>query len=256
MEGLRIQPLVSDWESEREGDSGAGRQAPTLPCHARAKGDLPWEWLRSSAVPCPSSMTALYAGERAASDESSDATPSPPDESALIEAFRDGDPAAARSLVDATYGRIHDALSRLCGDADLAADLTQETYRKAWQSLGEFGGRARFSTWLFRIAYNTFLNHVRRPLRVVPLGEAEAATLADPAPGGEEAMSALEEHRRLRQAVLALGEQLRFTVTAHYWAELPTAEIARLEGVSGAAIRKRLAKALEILEVSLQEVAP
>lgn len=199
-------------------------------------------------------MTASHAGERAAPEANIDTLPAPTDEAALIEAFRDGDPTAAGSLVDATYGRIYNALSRLCGDADLAADLTQETYRKAWQSLGDFGGRARFSTWLFRIAYNTFLNHVRRPLRMVPLVEAHAASIADPTPGGEEAMSLLEEHRRLRHAVLALGEQLRFTVTAHYWAELPTAEIGRLEGVSGAAIRKRLAKALEILETSLQEV--
>jgi RNA polymerase sigma-70 factor (ECF subfamily) len=198
-------------------------------------------------------MTVLHADERAAPDATSDPMPSPSDEAALVGALRDGDPDAAARLVDATYRRVHAALYRLCGDPDLAADLTQEAYRKAWQSLDDYAGRARFSTWLFRIAYTTFLNHLRRPLRLVPLADAHAAALADPAPGGEQELQATEAHRRLRQAVLGLGEELRFTVTAHYWADLPTAEIARLEGVTGAAIRKRLARALELLEVALQE---
>ncbi|HEV8631957.1 MAG TPA: RNA polymerase sigma factor [Thermoanaerobaculia bacterium] len=200
-------------------------------------------------------MSAPHAGERATLEASNERTPSAGDEAALLDALRDGDPAAARGLVDATYGRIHDALFRLCGNRDLAADLTQETYRKAWQSLNDFGGRARFSTWLFRIAYNTFLNHVRRPLRLVPLADTQAAEVPDPTPGRDAEMAARDEHRQVRQAVLALGEQQRFVVTAHYWAELPIAEIARLEGVTGAAIRKRLARALGILEVTLlQEV--
>jgi RNA polymerase sigma-70 factor (ECF subfamily) len=181
--------------------------------------------------------------------------PSASEEAALVAALRSGDRDAAGRLVDSTYGRVYAALFRLCGDRDLAADLTQETYRKAWQSLGEYAGRARLSTWLFRIAYTTFLNHVRRPLRLVPLTDAEAAALADPGPRGAEDLAAHEEHQRLRQAVLALGEELRFTITAHYWADLPTAEIARLERVTSAAIRKRLARALELLEVALQEVS-
>jgi RNA polymerase sigma-70 factor (ECF subfamily) len=197
-------------------------------------------------------MAAPHAEERPA-PESNLEPPPERDEGALLEALREGDLAAAAGLVDATYGRIHAALFRLCGDRDLAADLTQETYRKAWQSLADFAGRARFSTWLFRIAYTTFLNHVRRPMRLVPLADLDPTALADPAPGGEEEMAALEEHRRLRQAVLALDDPLRFAVTARYWAELPSHEIARLEGVSGAAIRKRLARALERLEVALQE---
>jgi len=200
-------------------------------------------------------MTPPHAGERAAPDASPDTMPPESDEAALVGALRDGDPGAAGRLVEATYARIFAALFRLCGDRDLAADLTQEAYRKAWQSLDDYAGRARFSTWLFRIAYTTFLNHARRPLRLVPLAETHAAALADPAPGGDEEMAAREEHRRLRRAVLALDEDLRFTVTAHYWAELPTVEIGRLEGVTGAAIRKRLARALEILEVTLQEAS-
>ena len=75
-----------------------------------------------------------------------------------------GDLDAADELARSTYRSIYSALYRLCGgDEDLAADLTQETYRKAWRSIGRFRGGSKFSTWLYRIAYNTFLNHIRRP---------------------------------------------------------------------------------------------
>jgi hypothetical protein len=82
-----------------------------------------------------------------------------------------GDPAAAEALVAATYRRTYRALVRLTGgDADLAADLTQESYRKAWAALPRFDGRSRVSTWLFRIANTTVLNHARRPRVVGPFG--------------------------------------------------------------------------------------
>lgn len=67
-------------------------------------------------------MTASRAGEHATFQAPPEPNPWPADESVLLEAFRDGDPRAARNLVDATYGRIYDVLARLSGNADLAAD--------------------------------------------------------------------------------------------------------------------------------------
>lgn len=175
-----------------------------------------------------------------------------------------GDPAAAEALVAATYRRTYRALVRLTGgDADLAADLTQESYRKAWAALPRFDGRSRFSTWLFRIAYTTFLNHARRPRVVVPFGgggggetedgEAGLAAVADPAPPADQTLAERGARDRLRRAVLALPDDLRYTVTARFWGELPVPEIARQEGVTGAAVRKRLKKAMLLLAAHLEE---
>src|SRR5436305_3080856 len=76
------------------------------------------------------------------------------EERRLLAALAAGDRAAAGRLVEQTYRGVYAMLRRLCGDPDLAADLTQETYRKAWDALSGFDGRAQFSTWLTRIAYN------------------------------------------------------------------------------------------------------
>lgn len=172
----------------------------------------------------------------------------------LLRAAAAGDSAAAERLVAGTYRSVFASLCRLAGgDPELAADLTQEAYRKAWAALPGFRGRARFSTWLYRIAYTTFLEHARRPRRLLPLEEELARRVDDPGPGPEEEASRSQAGERLRRAVLTLPERLRFTVTARYWRGLPVREIARLEGVTGVAVRKRLARALDLLAGQLEE---
>lgn len=174
-------------------------------------------------------------------------------EGRLLAALAAGDREAAERLVESTYRTVYALLRRLCGDPDLASDLTQETYRKAWDALAGFDGRSQFSTWLCRIAYNTFLNHVRRPRLFVPLEEGVEATSPDPAPVPEEIVGQAMAGDRLRRAVLALPEELRFTVTALFWGDLPVKEVARHEGVTPVAIRKRLKRALQILARTLEE---
>jgi RNA polymerase sigma-70 factor, ECF subfamily len=175
------------------------------------------------------------------------------DEEALLAALADGENRAAAELLERTHERVWAALFKLSGgDRELAADLTQETFRRAWAALATFDHRARFSTWVFRIAYNAFLNHARRPHVVVPLEEEHAAASRDPDPGQEQMVIERERVERLRRAVLDLPDALRLTVTARYWGELPATEIARLEGISEEAVRKRLRKALGVLGNALE----
>ena len=176
-----------------------------------------------------------------------------PDEKSLLEAIRAGDREAAEAMVERTYSAVYASLFRLCSDGDLAADLTQETYQKAWAALRNFDGRSQLFTWLYRIAYTSFLNHVRRPRRMTSLEEPYAANIADQEPGADQILSANEEGERLRAAVLRLPDDLRFTVTAHFWGGLPVREIAQLEDITTVAIRKRLHKAFSILEATMDE---
>jgi len=150
--------------------------------------------------------------------------------------------------VERTYSAVFASLYRLCGDGDLAADLTQETYQKAWAALPNFDGRSQLFTWLYRIAYTTFLNHIRRPRRMTSLDEPHAMELCDDAPSAEQLLSEQQEAERLRAAVLQLPEDLRFTVTAHFWGGLAVKEIAAIEEITTVAIRKRLHRAFTILE--------
>lgn len=178
------------------------------------------------------------------------------EEKQLLAAIRSGDRAAAEEIVERTYSAVYASLYRLCGDGDLASDLTQETYQKAWAALGNFDGRSQLFTWLYRIAYTTFLNHVRRPRRMTSLDDDDAPEVRDNAPAVDDVISNREEAEHLRRAVLELPEDLRFTVTAHFWGGLAVKEIARIEEITTVAIRKRLHKAFSLLEASLEKENP
>ena len=171
----------------------------------------------------------------------------------LLDAIRSGDRGAAEEMVERTYSAVFASLIRLCADSDLAADLTQETYQKAWAALPGFDGRSQLFTWLYRIAYTTFLNHIRRPRRVLSMDDDKVPEVSDGAPSAEQVLSANEDSEHLRAAVLRLPEDLRFTVTAHFWGGLAVKEIARIEDITTVAIRKRLHKAFSLLESILDE---
>jgi RNA polymerase sigma factor (sigma-70 family) len=173
----------------------------------------------------------------------------------LLSAFASGDRAAAEQLVAQSYGTVFAFLRRLTGDPDLAAELTQESYRRAWGALAQFDGRSRFSTWVCRIAYNAFLNQVRRPRRLVPLEERAEAMVVDPSPSVEETVGKALAGDRLRRAVLGLGEDLRFPIVSFYWGGVPVADIAHQLGITTVAVRKRMRKALRLLALALEEVA-
>ncbi|MEM8961443.1 MAG: sigma-70 family RNA polymerase sigma factor [Acidobacteriota bacterium] len=182
----------------------------------------------------------------------------PRDERRLLDALATGDRQAAETLVERTYAQTYRSLCRLTGgDAELAADLTQDTYRRAWIAIADFDRRSRFTTWLFRIAYTTFLNHIRRPKRVESIDDhaIEHIERDEREPNAEDRAHENERDSRLRRAVLALPDNLRFTVTARYWGEQSVADIAKATSVTGAAIRKRLKKAHHILQLALEEDA-
>jgi RNA polymerase sigma factor (sigma-70 family) len=133
-------------------------------------------------------------------------TPDAPwsEERKLLAAIRQGDTAAAEELVERTYSAVFASIYRLCGDSDLASDLTQETYQKAWSALPRFDGRSQLFTWLYRIAYTTFLNHVRRPRRMTSLDEPDAIDVRDQRPRTDDVLAEQEEAEHLRKAVMQL----------------------------------------------------
>ena len=174
------------------------------------------------------------------------------DEASLLAALASGDRTAAEELVERTYREVWAALFKLTGgDADLAADLTQESYRKAWVALPKFRGGSSLSTWLYRIAYTTFLNHIRTPRRLTSLDDEQAKTVADAGPLPDEILGVAADSERLRRAVVGLPEELRFTVTARFWGGQSARDIAQEIGVTAVAIRKRLKRAYAALALAL-----
>jgi RNA polymerase sigma-70 factor (ECF subfamily) len=115
----------------------------------------------------------------------------PPDEATLIAQAHAGDRAAFETLV-----RMHDRsvlrlALRLVRTEDEARDIYQESFLKAYRSLGQFRGDASFGTWLLRIVTTVCLDHLRRRA-----GRPEAVPLDGTAAGAREARSGAAVHGR------------------------------------------------------------
>ena len=114
----------------------------------------------------------------------------PTPEEPLVERARAGDKGAFGQLVLKHTPELFRVCVRVTGDAALAEDALQEAFVQAWQALPRFEGRARFSTWLHRIAVNAALNQRRSRApwgrRLVDDPEGEQLQAApDHAPGPE-----------------------------------------------------------------------
>ena len=150
------------------------------------------------------------------------------------------------------YARIFSLQLRLTGDRDVAADLTQETFVSAYQSVHTFGGKCRPATWVYGVALNCNRNWRKRTGRHEPPDELDE-DLPDPAPTAEELATLRERRELIYGAVQRLPETYRRMVALRHFAEVPTAQIAASEGVDEGTIRWRLHRAKQKLWVMLKE---
>lgn len=97
------------------------------------------------------------------------------DDSVLADRCRRGDSSAMERLVLRYQNRIYNIIFRMCANPDDAAELTQDTFVKVIENIGQFQGRSSFYTWIFRIAVNLTVNYCKRrtKTRAVPLDSAE-----------------------------------------------------------------------------------
>lgn len=125
------------------------------------------------------------------------------------------------SEVRACQGSLRRFLASLCGgDASRADDLAQEALVRAYVNSDGFSGN--FKAWLYRIAYNCFIDSTRRtPLPSVDIDSASAAHIS--AADGTDAAFRREE---LLRALQLIPEKERTAVILHYFEDLPAKDIA------------------------------
>jgi RNA polymerase sigma-70 factor (ECF subfamily) len=157
------------------------------------------------------------------------------DDAALVERFRSGEREAFELLVRRYQKPIYHFVLRHIGDADDAAELTQRAFIKAFQGFGGFRGGAEFRSWLYRIAVNLALNHLRDRARFTD----EAAAAERPGEGAlvvERLMDAERAHL-LRRAVAELPPKQRLTLELRVYEDLSFREIGQVLGSSEGAAK-------------------
>jgi RNA polymerase sigma-70 factor (ECF subfamily) len=160
--------------------------------------------------------------------------------------------------------RVLRYLARMVGEAE-AEDLTQEVFAKVAHALGAFRGESNLSTWIYRIATNTALDVMKKPLfrqmaggRNVPLEEIAAACDGDLAsadggnPSLDERVIRGEMNACIREVIETLPANYRTCIVLSDLEDLSDAEIAEVLGLSLQAAKIRLHRARARLRERLE----
>lgn len=167
------------------------------------------------------------------------------DDGALVAAARAGDREALDRLLRRHHDRIHAVCRRLSGNDADALDATQEALIAIARGIGRFDGRARFSTWAYRVATNACLDELRRRRRRPVPGLPEDrdgpdAGVVDPA--ATVPLDALEDRLRVDAALAELAIEFRAPVVLRDLCDLDYAEIADVLAIPPGTVRSRIAR--------------
>ena len=164
-----------------------------------------------------------------------------PDE-ALVARYRSGDLAAFPALVARYQRPIYNAAYRVLGNAEDAADITQEVFLRIAQRIDDYDASQRFFSWIYRIALNGAIDLARRNGREEPLEDDEAVAAA-PAWEPEAGFIAGERAARVQGALMKLGVEDRAVLALRHFSELSYREIADVLAIQEKTVKSRLFEA-------------
>jgi RNA polymerase sigma-70 factor (ECF subfamily) len=165
-------------------------------------------------------------------------------------------------LLQRNRGAMVHYLSRMVQNQAVAEELAQDVFVRVYRSRHSYAHSARFSTWLYRIATNVALNHIRdrrRYLRDVSLDfsdrEQYRRETPDRAPSAEERMVQDVRSQQVRSAIQSLPAKQRAAVILHKYHELDYQQMSKVIGCSPAAVKALMFRAYETLRVRLRYLA-
>jgi RNA polymerase sigma-70 factor (ECF subfamily) len=177
------------------------------------------------------------------------------DDTSLIERLRE--PAQCRAAfneVIATYSEpLYRQIRRLVQDHDDAADLLQNTFLKAWQSLELFRGEARLSTWLYKIAVNESLSFLARERKRNNLSLDDQESVLANTIEADAYFDGDELQQKLRKAVLLLPEKQRVVFNMKYYDEMKYEDMSAILGTSVGALKASYHLAVKKIEKYFEE---
>lgn len=172
-------------------------------------------------------------------------------ERSLIVRAKAGEREAFSLLIRHNIQRVYRAAHAVVRNRDDAEDIAQETFVRAYQSIGRFDETRPLFPWLYRIARNLCLNRIERVTKR-ETGLPEFEYLPDAAAGPEESAIAAEERRLVRRAVGRLHDQHRQIIELSHFQECSYREIADILDVPMGTVMSRLYNARRKLKELLE----
>ena len=156
-------------------------------------------------------------------------------------------------LMDKYQEKIYSLIRRMVIDHDAADDAAQETFVKVWKNIGSFKGDSKLYTWIYRIATNEALNHLRRKKRrfFIPIRDIEhelsSSLETDIYYSGDEIQL------KLQKALLKLPEKQRLVFNMKYFEEMKFKDNAEVMDVSVGSLKAQYHHAVKKIEKFIKE---
>jgi RNA polymerase sigma-70 factor (ECF subfamily) len=194
---------------------------------------------------------------------------SPKREKQLISQARRGDRGALGELLGAYHRQIYHVCLRMVSHPEDAADVAQDTLAKAIEHIDSFEGKSKLSTWLFRIAMNLSISHlrkrkVRRAASLETAGDngfddqassLKSMMIDEREPGPDHRVETDEQVDRLHEAIGGLDEDLRAVILLRDLQDMDYQQIAEVMGIPVGTVKSRLFRARLALRQKLSKTA-
>ena len=184
------------------------------------------------------------------------------EEAQIIGQALDGDQKAYAVLVDKHQAAIFHIINRIVHNDEVARDLVQETFMKAFSSLATYRSEYRFSTWLYKIAANSSIDHLRKK-RIQALSLDRPVETADgtmeievPDTKYDPEMDLVRKQQRfsIEEAIDSLPDKYREVINYRHRDDKSYEEIADLLSIPVGTVKARIFRARELLKRKLRNI--
>ncbi|MBX7078267.1 MAG: sigma-70 family RNA polymerase sigma factor [Nannocystaceae bacterium] len=175
---------------------------------------------------------------------------SEPTDAALLDAWRAGDREAGSALFERHFVSVFRFFAAKLGDV-AAADLSQRTFEAVVQHRDRVREGSKFRAYLFTVARNQLLMHLRSRGRHGVDAELMSSAIEDMLPSPDSALAGSEQERLVIRALRSLTLDQQMLLELHYWEQLSTEDIGEILGVARGTVKSRLYRAREDLRDAL-----
>ena len=172
-----------------------------------------------------------------------------------IDSILNGDASAFAVLVDRYKDLVYTLTLRMMKHREEAEEAAQDTFIKVYKSLNKFKGDSKFSTWIYRVAYNTCLDRLKKNKRqqytvaINEYTEHQVKTLDN----ALDQIEAKEREQAIQDCLALLPSEDSFLLTLYYFEELSLDEIAKIVGLKPNNVKVKLFRSRKKLATILKE---
>ena len=177
------------------------------------------------------------------------------DDQILIKAIKNGDTKAYAQLVNRYKDLVYTLAIRMLKHREEAEEVAQDTFIKVFKSLDKFKGDSKFSTWIYRVTYNTCLDRIKKNKKYINDVAIDDFTFnkLDVIDNALENMIKKEKQELIKKCITKLPEDSSAILTLFYFEELSLDEISKIINMETNTVKVKLFRARKKLAVILEK---